>query len=234
MTSRNAVVSHIAEMFWVVVYAACMPMPSSEVMNPMTQLTHRSPRTPWSSPASPDTVRRKTMPPSSTSTDPNASARVSPNAMPTPWFVSFCQQPGHVATGGRADGEREGTVDRMRVRGHDLPVDDIGAVCQRGQRGDHHGALVAVLRVADSLYGLAAAREHPHAVLRDLHPFAERERDRGRRLPGRIGLARRGIAAVERGVRERRQRGGEEDRGDDPGREEEPPHAASGGAGAAR
>ncbi len=93
MTSRSAVVSHIAEMFWVVVYAACMPMPNSAVTKPTTQLTHRSPRTPWSSPASPDTVRRKTMPPIRTSTDPNASARVSPNAIPTPWFVSFFSSP---------------------------------------------------------------------------------------------------------------------------------------------
>ena len=33
------------------------------------------------------------MPPINTSTDPNASARVSPNAMPTPWFVSFFSSP---------------------------------------------------------------------------------------------------------------------------------------------
>ena len=174
-------------MSWLLVYAACIPMPTNEVTKATTHDTHSMARTPESLPDSDEHTRRKKMPPTSTSTDANASRARQAERDADAVVVLARDEPGDVlrVAGRSADIERERAVDRVRVDRDDVPVDDVRPVVERGKcRGDDRVA-VAVLRLADARHGLAVAVQQLHCVLRKLHALAERHRHGVGRLAGR-------------------------------------------------
>ena len=217
-------------MSWLLVYAACIPMPTNEVTKATTHDTHSMARTPESLPDSDEHTRRKKMPPTSTSTDANASARVRPNAMPTPW--SFLP-----ATSPATSFALPVAAPTLNVNAPSIGCESTETTCQSTTYVPSSSAGSAVV-TTESLspccalptprHGLAVAVQQLHRVLRELHALAERHRHGVGRLAGRQIGARLGAGALELGVRERGS--GRDEYGDDDerGPAEEALHAASG------
>ena len=149
MTSPIAFVSHRPAMSWPVVYAACMP-DAEERRDERDDPAHpqEPAHTGGRSRTSGEHQRRNTIAPTRTRTDPNASARVSPNAIPTPRSRLVVEQPGDVAR--RRRSLRRPSNVKAPVIGCEsaettLPVDDVSAVGEVGERRNDDRVLVAVL-----------------------------------------------------------------------------------------